>query len=411
MAKNFATLYNSANDSSALNQKFFVKEETTRGTFIAPVGTDYLWTKSGGSANSTQPIEQSEHKTGRHNSGVIPGKIETNWSLPTYINIDTSVAIGTTEIDQAVRTLLKSVFGEEDTTTGIKYNASVDPDLTFTLLENGDKWAKQTVGAFAQQLVISLPGEGTPGFEFSGMAKTQVKIGIGLTTTDNDGGNTITLQAGEGGLFKENGYIMLVEADGTTRSADTPDGSPRKILSISTDTLTIDGAALADADGSSADIYVCYYEPETPAGINEPQTGLVGSIEIDGGLSGLDCVREATITITNNHEAVSYCYGVKTLSGRLFIPADRVGVECALNINLNDGLLKYINGLDDFAGSTVKLIVGDTTTRHLEIYLPAVVFPVPEVPVPENGSIPVQFTGMAQESTLEAADEIELRYK
>ena len=51
MAKNFADLYASGNDSIALEQKVYLKKETTRGQLIAPVGTDFLFTLPGASVN------------------------------------------------------------------------------------------------------------------------------------------------------------------------------------------------------------------------------------------------------------------------------------------------------------------------------------------------------------------------
>ena len=45
MAKNFADIYNDVNDSIALEQKFFIKEEVAglRGVQVDPVGTDFFF--------------------------------------------------------------------------------------------------------------------------------------------------------------------------------------------------------------------------------------------------------------------------------------------------------------------------------------------------------------------------------
>jgi len=74
MAKNFATLYASVNDSSSLEQAIFIKQETTRGTLIAPLGTDFIYTLAGGSLAYTQPIESSPHRSGRHHNDIIKSK-------------------------------------------------------------------------------------------------------------------------------------------------------------------------------------------------------------------------------------------------------------------------------------------------------------------------------------------------
>jgi len=71
MAKNFATIYSSTNDSISLEQKFFVKQETTRGELLAPLGTDYLDTLAGGAIEFSQPFKSSPHRSGRHHNNII----------------------------------------------------------------------------------------------------------------------------------------------------------------------------------------------------------------------------------------------------------------------------------------------------------------------------------------------------
>lgn len=413
MAKNFADIYNDTSDSIALEQKFFIKEESQRGTFVAPIGSDFIFSISGGTINFSRPVESSPHRSGRHHTTPIEKKSSTEWTLPTLFNIDTAVgAPGVTEIDTGIRLLNKSMFGKEDTAAGPLFTTATVPNTTFTLLENGDKWAIQAVGAFVESANMSFPGDGEAMTEWAGSAKNAVHIGVAKTTVDNTGAgpSTITLETGEGLRFKAGGQIMLVEADGLARSADTPDGSPLEIVSISGDVLTVAGA-LADADGSAADIYVTYYEPESPTAINEPLVGLVGSITI-AGFTSLDCVRSATINCTNNHELQNNCFGETGLGGSLFIPGGRFTAELSLEINLNAELLELINKIrDDLTGEDIQLILGDAAGRHLEVNLDKVIFSVPEVSVPDTGPIPVTLVGNAYQSGIDAFDEISVHYK
>ena len=62
MAKNFKDIYDDTGDSSAQNQSFFIKEESVRGTFSIPTGSDFLFTLSGGSTNFSQPRFSSPHR-------------------------------------------------------------------------------------------------------------------------------------------------------------------------------------------------------------------------------------------------------------------------------------------------------------------------------------------------------------
>ena len=412
MAKNFADIYNDSSDSIALEQKFFIKEETVRGTFVAPVGADFIFTLSGGTINFNRPIESSPHRSGRHHTTPIKKKTSTEWTIPTFFNIDTTLGgAAAAEIDPGMQVLHESMFGFEDTAAGAEYTTAKVPNVTFTLLENGDKWAIQSVGAFVESANMSFPGDGEAQTEWAGSAKTAVHIGVAKTTALNDGGNTITVEAGEGFRFKAGGQIMLVEADGLTRSADTPDGSPRLITSITGDVLTVDGAVLADADGTGADLFVTYYEPETPVAINDPQVGLVGSVTI-AGFSAIGCVRSATVNCTNNHELQDNCFGETGLGGSLFIPGGRFTAEVSLEINMNNTMLELINKIrDDLTGEDIQIILGDAAGRHLEIDMDKVIFSVPEVSVPDTGPIPVTITGNAYQSGIDAFDEISVHYK
>ena len=411
MAKNFADLYNDVNDSIALEQKFFIKEETIRGTQVDPVGTDFFFTLTGGSTNFQRPLESSPHRSGRHHTSVIKQKTTTEWSIPTFFNIDTGVAAGITEIDAAVRVLHKSMFGKEDTASGVLYTTETVPNTTFTILENGDKWAKQTFGAFVESAEMSFPGDGQAQTTWSGMAKSSNLIGVGRSSINNDSGNTITLETDEGRRMRVGGHVMIIESDGLTRSADTPDGSPRIITAIAGDVITLDGAVLADADGSVTPVYLSYYEPENPTAINEPSVGLVGSITI-AGFSALDCIRSATISAANNHELQDNCFGEEGLGGNLFVPGGRFTAEVSLEINMNETLLELMNKIrDDISGEDVTLILGDSSSRHLEISIPQAIFQLPEIPVPDTGPIPITFTGNAYQSAIDAADEISVHYK
>lgn len=411
MAKNFANIYADNNDSSALEQTIFIKEETTRGDFEAAVAADFLFTLSGGAVNFSQPFESSPHRSGRHHNSIIKKKTVTEWSLPTYFNIDTTVgAAGVTELDLAQRWLHKSMYGNEDTAAGLEYDTSTTPNITATILENGDRWARQGLGCFVESANHQFPGDGEAMTEWAGNGKIAYHVGVAHSSVDNSGGNDITLDAGEGDRFPVGAYVMLVTADGTTRSADTPDGSPRRVTGVATDVITVDGAALAD---TATDLYLVYYEPEGPfAGINDPQVGLVGSLSVTG-FTALGCIRSFSINSVNNHELQDNCYGEEGLGGSLFIPGGRMTSEVSMEVNMNEDTLELINKTrrDPDSGVVVSLIVGDATTRHLEVDMPKVIFSLPGFDVPDTGAIPVTFSGNAYQSAFDAADEISVHYK
>lgn len=410
MAKNYADLYNFVGDSSAVEQRFYAKLESTRGQLQAPAGTDYFYTLAGGTVEFQQPYEVSPHRSGRHNNNIIKKKKETTWSFSTYFNINELLgAFSASEIDTATKLLWKSLLGKETVGgSSVAYQATT-PDLTFSLYEVGDRWSRQLPGSFVMGGNSSAPGNGEAMTEWTGNGKTVYYAGIAKSVVDNEGGNTITVGTDEGELFDVGAHVMIVKSNGTTRSTDTPDGTPRTITGISGDVITVSGAALADADGSSTPIYLVYYEPASPTAIDNPVTGLQGSMTV-AGLTH-DCFRNFSLNIQNNHELVDYCFGCDSLCGSLFVAGARVNMEVTLEMNLNKETLKFFKRVKNFESQDLTVVIGAAAGRRVEFALPKVIFNVPAFAVPETGSVPITFTGTAFQTALDAGDELTLSFK
>lgn len=412
MAKSYAAIYEAGNDSIALEQRMYAKVETIRGTMVAPTGADFFYALQGAGVTFTQEKTSNQSRSGRHHTSILKGKTSTEWSIPALVNINTAVAAGATELDPAVALLWESMLGKKTISSGVLFDPSESPDITFSLFNCGDLWAEQVPGSFVMGCEISLPGDGQAQFTFSGNGKTVYRVGICKSVVDNNAGNDVTVAAGETYRMPVGSMVMIIEQNGTTRSADTPDGTPRRVTAVDhlTNKVTVDGAVLADADGSVTPIYLCYYEPATPVGINDPQTGLVGSIAIDT-LPAISCFRNATLSLANNHELVNYCYGSEGLSGKLFVPGARLDATLSLELNLDADVLEYINKLREFISNAITLTVGSATGRRLEIVLPKVKFSVPAISVPESGSIPITLEeGMCLQTALDAGDEVQVKY-
>lgn len=408
MAKNYASVYASVNDSSALEQAFFLKLETTRGQLIAPTPTDFLFTLAGGSIEYTQPIESSPHRSGRHHNDIIKSKKEMSWTLPTLFNIDETLgAAASTEIDTPVRLLWKSTLGKEVTVAGAVYTSEEDPSVTFSMYQVGDKWSTQSRGCFVDQAALSFPGDGNAQAEFSGMGAEALLVGIGKSITAN-AANAVTLATGEGKRFPVGSLVMIIKSNGTTRSTDTPSGTPRTVNSVVGDVVTVSGAALTDANGTVNPVYLTYYEPPTKTAISNPVTGLVGSLTIAG--VSETCIRSANLTIANAHEAVNYCFGYDALHGSYFVPASRMTATLSIELNLNAEILGFFNDIQQFEAQDIQLVLGSATGRRLLIDMPRVIFPVPSISVPETGSIPITFEGICYQSALDAADEVTVSF-
>jgi hypothetical protein len=410
VAKNYKAIYDNTGDSTAQNQRFYIKEESVRGALIAPGNADFFYTLGGSAVNFSQAFGASPVRSGRHNKNVIREKKMLEWSIVTHIDVDTTqVSAGFASFPPALRLLFKSLLGFEGSTPVPKFNSSTDPSVTFSIHEVGDMWSKQAPGCFVQGCEVSLPGDGVSQLSWSGNGKESFTVGIGKTIVSNNGANTVTVGLGEGKRFPVGSQVMLIENDGVTRSADTPVGTPRKVTSVSGDVVTIDGAVLADADGSTTPQFLCYYEPDAPVAIDNPQVGLVGTF-VSTTVPGANCIRSATVSIQNNHELVDYCWGKDSLSGALFVAASRLEVNATIEMNLNHELIEFYNSVQKFEVSDLQFNLGDTASRYFRIALPKVYFNVPQISVPDSGSIPVSFEGLSVQTAEDAADEVEVRY-
>ena len=409
MAKNYASIYSDVNDSSALEQRVFLVQESTKGVIATPSSTDFLYTLSGGGVKFTQPINSSPHRSGRHNNNTIVEKKMTEWNFSTFFNIDPAAANGSAAIDVPVKLLFKSLLGSETGTTTKVYAPTVTPSYYFSIFEVGDKWSKQAWGGWVDSASMEFPGNGQAKSSWTGHAFESVLIGIGKSTVANAGGNTVTLQAGEGQRFAKGALVMIIVANGTSRSADTPAGTPRKVVSIVGDTVTLNGAAFTTAsDGASVTpVYLSYYEPATVSGIDNPLVGLEGAFTGDLLPAGY-CLRSLKLDINNNHEIVNYCFGHDGIEG--FVPGGRLDVKVEAELNLSSKLVEFYNGAQKFLPNNFVQVLGPVAGRRMQINLPRIIFQIPEISVPETGSIPVKFSGTAYQTVLDAADELQISF-
>jgi hypothetical protein len=419
LAKNFATEYNKTGDSISLNQSVFVVLESTKGTFAPPTDTDFVFTLAGSSVTHTQPVTSSPHRSGRHNTDTFAEKKSTEWELPTFINIDTAQAGGDTAREPGMAVLWRSLLGNQTDTGGVSsvFESSVDPDITFSLYENGDVWSQQVRGSFTESMSLSAPGDGQAQCSWSGAGADRLRVGIGRTVANNDGGDTITLAVvTEAKRFPVGAQVMIVEGNGTTRSADTLNGTYKTVLETNpaTGVVRLSGGNLTDADATTdpngAQMFLAYAEPETPTGISNIQTGLVGSIAIDGLGGTVACVRNFELTLNNNHERVNYCYGTDGLATPFFVAGDRLSVELTVEMNLNHSTVEWLYDLDQFTAQDIDFVLGDSTGRHLKIDLPKIIFNIPTTTLPETGSIPFSADGVGYQTSLGSADEVTVSY-
>jgi len=208
---------------------------------------------------------------------------------------------------------------------------------------------------------------------------------------------------------------MYITGDGVTRSTATPNGTYATVTATDplTGIVTMDIALPADMNApvdGAAQVFLAYAEPVTPTGISNIQTGLVGSISIDGLGGSVSCVRSFDLTLSNNHERVNYCYGTDGLATPFFVAGDRLSVELSVEMNLNHSTVEWLYDLDQFTSQDIDFVLGDSTGRHLKIDLPKIIFNIPTTTVPESGSIPFSADGIGYQTNLGGADEVTVSY-
>jgi hypothetical protein len=381
---------------------------------VLPGNADLILIKGSGSLTESQELLDSEHKSGRHNTSYILGKSDENWSFPTYFNLNKSALNGSAAIDTPMKVLLESALGK--TSVGLVNsefiaNASAAPDVTFTMMEVGDVSAKQAIGGYVEESEFNLPGDGQAMANFSGKAGSVTIVGIGKSTTIQAATNVFTCDdVGEGKNFPIGSYVMIIKADGVTRSTDTATLTARKVTAVTAGAVTLDGAALtADSNGGpSTPVYLVYYEPPAPVAVDAPETGLVGDI-ISTKLPAGYCFRSLTIKCTNNHEPVDYCFGTKGLHAPFYIASGRLMVTASAELNWSKKIVSFYNRVKANESVDILAVLGAPTGRRFEFSLPKIYFSVPAVETPESGSIPVTFEGKGYQTVLDAADEIEVR--
>jgi len=422
--KDYAAIYDSENDASSLEQKWYLKQESVRGVLAVPTDTDYFYALEGGTIDYSQPFDESPQRSGRHLNNIVKSKKTLSWGFQTFINIDEAVSPGgPTEIDQAVRTLWTSLMGREyvrvsgpDPFDGLEYSNNVAPSTSFSLFSVVDKFAQQSRGNFVQSGNFSFPGDGQAQIDWAGNGKDALTIGLAKSVIDNNAGTTVTVGVGEGRQMKPLGLVMIIKADGVTRSTDSLNGTALVVKSIAGDVITLEDTGgspltLADADGSGTPVYLVYYEPENPIAIDNPIVGLRGQFIIDG-LPPQSCVRSLTVNMTNGHELIDYCAGEDSLGDSLFVPGDRFRADVELTLNMNTPLVAFFRDVEEFVFKDIDSALGDVLGRHFRILLPRVIFPVPPIPVPGSGSIPVTFAGgKALQTALGAADECQPSFR
>lgn len=396
MAKNYKNIYEAGADSSAIDQRFYLRVETEKGEFATPQDGDFFY-HMGGTINHEQPFEASKQKSGRHNVTTIRKKETSSWTLSTYINQNDQNGV-----DEAIKTLLLSLLGNRTGDPVEAYDSSVAPNVSFSLLEVSDLWSRQSPGSFVQGATFKFPGDGESMIEWSGSSKTTQFAGIGKIQSVD--GSNLVLEDGDVEQFTRGALVMLIKEDGVTRASDTPGGASRIIedIDISQNRVRLSSDPIADAVPGD---YLVYYEPERPVASTRAVIGLTGEFRIRGTVLP---IRNFEVSVQNNHELHDYYYGTASLGPRLYSASKRLMIEPTVQVNVDKNVISMISSAKRFEQQNYQIRLGGEGETNLLIDLPKVQIKVPSFSVPDEGSIPIDFQGTALATSEDEADEIKI---
>jgi len=200
--------------------------------------------------------------------------------------------------------------------------------------------------------------------------------------------------------FTANARVMIVKPDGRTITDGYAGDLYLTDVDTGTDQLTFSRPVDIEDDG-----LVVFWHPGAvqSSGTDNVYTDLEGSFKFKA--SGNEvCATNITLTAENNHIDKNNCFGSDVNLD--FVPANRLDITLEATLDLSNDVLGDLVQARKFGGFTPELIVGETTGRHLKITAPKWITSVPPKEIPENGTVPVTFSGNLYQSTPGAEDPI-----
>lgn len=364
-------------------------------------GGNFLFmTKAG--LKVSQPFEMSEHKSGRQASNIIKKKIVAEGDLEMYFNMNTSG--GTPDIDTPVEDLLENILGRKTVSgSAITFDAG-DPPVTFlSVLQGNNTFARSFNGTYVKSLKMSLPGDGEAKMTMPAKARDGKYASLAQVVGAIVASPTFVTQTGEGARFEIDARVMLVMTDGRTVTHGA-DGS----LTILTQTES--GGTFSASVSVDTLSYIVPWTPHNfdQFGIDNPVTGLVGNISIDGGLTTIEEIRSCEISFDPKVEDQDNYYGADGNRGR--VVGGRAEITVDLDVMLSVSQARAITDAKRFLAKNVIVKLGDPSGRHVKFDFPNVQFMVPDVELPDEGSVPLKLSGKCLQSESGALDAFTMTY-
>lgn len=364
-------------------------------------GGNFLFmTKAG--LKVSQPFEMSEHRTGRQASNIIKKKIVAEGDIEMYVNMDTS-GVGPV-IDTPVEDILENILGRKTKTANlIRFDAGDPPTSFLSLLQGNNVFARAFNGGYAKSLKISLPGDGEAKITVPFKCRDGKYASVGQFNGEVTASTAVILNIGDANKFDNGSRVIVVDTDGRTILYGAAGTLTFDRLTASTGTLS---AAITCLDNS-------YLAPWTPhnldqAGIDNPVTGLSGTVSLDGDSTTIEEIRSVEISFDPKVEDQDNYYGADGNRGR--VVGGRAEITIDLDVMLSNSQAQNIMEAKRFVAKSVVVKLGDPAGRHTRFVFPNVQFAVPDVELPDEGSVPLKLSGKCLQSTVGALDAFAMEY-
>jgi hypothetical protein len=214
---------------------------------------------------------------------------------------------------------------------------------------------------------------------------------------------SVVTQPNEASKFETGCRVMLVAADGRTVLYGADGSLIFTWLTASTGTLS--------SPVSMDDL--TYMVPWTPhnfdqVGIDDPVTGLSGTVSLDGGVSTIEEIRSVEISFDPKVEDQDNYYKADGNRGR--VVGGRAEITLDLDVMLSVSQAQHITEAKRFVARDVLVKLGDPTGRHVRFVFPNVMFQVPDIELPDEGSVPLKLSGKCLQTTVGSLDAFSIEY-
>jgi hypothetical protein len=364
---------------------------------------DWFWTTKMGIKHS-QDFEMSKHKSGRQPSNIIKKKKMLEGDVELYVNM---AGGSTVDIDDSVALLLQCVFGQKTVgANSISFDQKQPPSTYFSILQGNNTFNRVANGCYVKNFTITLPGDGEASMKFTMKGRESKECSIGKVNGPVTASTSVILENGEAGNFEPDCRVMIIDADGRTVLAGVDGGLKVNAVDLTTHTLTL-SSSITCLDGS----FVAPWLPHVFGfgGIDNPVTGLQGSVSFDGGATTIEEIRSVEISVDPKTEDLDNYYGTDTNRG--YVVGDRSEISVKVEMNLSASQFKKIQQSRRFESFSMKVVLGPANGRRLEIECPKVMYKIPGVEIPDTGTVPVTFEGFALQQVLGSLDAVLLSFK